>query len=225
MHGLFITGTDTDVGKTIITTGLIKYFRASQFTTCGVKPVCCGGKEDVEAIIAENQNEVPESTINPLYLEQSAAPLSITSAVPPLSEVISPILGLPHDYIITEGAGGWHVPVSADWNMDNLAIKLNFPVIMVIANKLGALNHSVLTANAILSSGLPLIGYFLNTIEETEYPIAQKTNSETLKGLLPCPCLGEIPLNGASLSSIPLQSALKNHALPDLPLHFFPTRN
>lgn len=220
--GLFITGTDTDVGKTVVTSGLITFLKNCGLDACGVKPVCCGGTEDLEEIQRANVTPLPKKNLNPLYLEKPAAPQSITQDILPLSEVLAPIQLLAHDFIIAEGAGGWKVPVSRSWDMESLAVKLGFPVVLVIGNKLGCLNHTLLTVQAIERSDLPLVGYFLNTTQETEYVHAQETNQQTLKELLPYPCLGNIPLGGASLPSAPLTEVLKMKSREEIPLHLFP---
>lgn len=221
-EGLFITGTDTDVGKTIITCGLIQFFNQIGVKSYGVKPVCCGGTEDLDMIAAANPSRLPQKTLNPLYLKEPAAPQSIQSAIPPLIEVTQPLQEAPGELTIVEGAGGWKVPVSNEWGMEALAVSLSLPVIIVVANKLGALNHTLLTVQAIQAVKLPILGFFLNTLEETPYSHAQSTNKAVLEELLPYPCLGEIPLGGGSIDSAPLLEALKINTDLDLPLHFFP---
>lgn len=206
--GLFITGTDTDVGKTVVTTGLVRFLNASGLLTYGVKPVCCGGTEDLEAIRAANPTELPSENLNPVYLNQPAAPLSIDAAIPPLSQVVSQFDEIETDLLVVEGAGGWMVPVCAEWDMERLAQRLSLPVILVVANKLGALNHALLSAQAIENAGLSLAGFYLNNLEITDYPHAQATNREILAQLLPCPCLGEIPIGGGELDGAPLLQAL-----------------
>lgn len=182
--------------------------------------------DDIESIQAANTSNgnpaLPKHVVNPLYLEHPAAPKSITSKTPELDTVLKPIKSLDNELIIAEGAGGWVVPVSSAWNMEDLAVSLGYPVILVISNRLGALNHSVLTARAIQSTGLPLLGFFINTVEESEYTLAQSTNREVLKELLPCPCLGEIPKGGAEISSKSLCKVLKMRPQTDLPLQFYP---
>ena len=222
-QGVFITGTDTDVGKTMVSSTLLAYFNAAGLKTLGVKPVCCGGREDVTALQAVNSTagySYTDQEINPLFLSEPAAPVSLDHACPSALDLATSLNSLSDDGLLIEGAGGWAVPVTVEWGMDDLAVALGRPVIIVVANKLGALNHSLLTARAVLQAGLPLLGYVLNTIEESEYSHAQQTNREVLDALMPCPCLAEIPLGGGSVSSAPLRKALKMPNLLDLPLHF-----
>ncbi len=220
--GLFITGTDTDVGKTVITCGLIQFFNQLGIESFGVKPVCCGGTDDLDMISAANPSHLPKKILNPLYLEKPAAPQSIQTVIPPLKEVLRQLYKTPGSLTIVEGAGGWKVPVSKEWDMEALAISLDHPVIIVVANKLGALNHTLLTVQAIQAAQLHIVGFFLNTVEETAYSHAQSTNKAVLEELLPYPCLGEIPVGGASIDSLPLLESLKISSEIDLPLHFFP---
>jgi len=192
--GVFITGTDTDVGKTMVSRALLEYLNTAGHKIMGVKPVCCGARDDVKLIQSENRSAgffLSEDEVNPID-----APL------------------------LVEGAGGWAVPVTSSWGMDDLAVALNLPVIMVVSNKLGALNHSVLTAMAIEAAGLPLLGYILNTMEQSEYTHAQGTNRAVLDELLDSPCLAEIPLGGGKCSSEALRQTLEIPDLLDLPLHF-----
>ena len=221
--GVFITGTDTDVGKTMVSCALLEFFHAAGAPLMGVKPVCCGGREDVEFLQSQNTRRgfhYSDDQINPVYLSEPAAPISLTGAVPELSSVVESLSTLSDTPLLIEGAGGWAVPVTPTWNMEELAVAFQAPVILVISNKLGALNHSILTANAIKAAGLPLIGYILNTVSETEYTHAQETNREVLDQVLSCPCLADIPLGGGECSSEPLRLALKMSNLDDLPLQF-----
>jgi len=221
--GLFITGTDTDVGKTIVSQAILRYLNAAGERTLGIKPVCCGSREDVEALQIINQEAgftFSDDEVNPLFLTEPAAPISVETDLPPLSEIVSSFSAITQSSVLVEGAGGWAVPVTDEWGMDDLATELNLPIILVINNKLGALNHSILTARAIKERGLPLLGYVLNNITETDYPHAQQTNRSILDQVLDAPCLAEIPLDGGQVSSEPLRNALKMCHLLDLPLHF-----
>ena len=217
---LFITGTDTDVGKTVVTTALIAFLNRMGYPTNGVKPICCGGLDDVEAIEAVNASLVERSILNPLYLDEPAAPASIGAPNMAIRDVLSRWDKIDGEFMVVEGAGGWCVPVTETWDMEDLAVEVDAPVIMVVANRLGALNHAQLTARAIQSKGLTLMGYVLNTVSETEYTLAQETNRTVLDELLPCPCLAEVPLGGGYVSANILCEALKIPHRSDLPLHF-----
>jgi len=167
-QGVFITGTDTDVGKTIVSRAILQYLNDAGLRTLGVKPVCCGGREDV-AMLQEVNSEAgftfTDDEVNPLFLSEPAAPISIDGGklmeLPILMDALTSLTDAP---LLVEGAGGWAVPVSDSWGMQDLVVALGLPVIMVVANKLGALNHSVLTAQAIQQAGLPLLGYVLNAL-------------------------------------------------------------
>lgn len=224
--GLFITGTDTDVGKTMISAGIIRFLQQSGLDAAGVKPVCCGSREDLillqEANASKGSAPLPEEVLNLLYLDLPAAPLSITREIPPLTETLSPYQNLEKEFLIVEGAGGWKVPVSEEWDMESVAVALGYPVILTVSNKLGCLNHALLTAQAIKQASLPLHGFFLNTLVKEEDSYAQETNRDILRELLPCPFLGEIPLGGGTVSAAPLIKSLKIPLPVDLPLQFSP---
>jgi len=170
--GVFITGTDTDVGKTMVSRALLEYLNTAGHKIMGVKPVCCGARDDVKLIQSENRSAgffLSDDEVNPIYLSEPAAPISMGETIPNVFEVVNKLMQDSDVPLLVEGAGGWAVPVTSSWGMDDLAVALNLPVIMVVSNKLGALNHSVLTAMAIEAAGLPLLGYILNTMEPSEF--------------------------------------------------------
>jgi len=224
---VFIAGTDTDVGKTMVTVALIKYLRTVGVDAVGLKPVCCGVREDAEKIQYANalNGGVLHSidSINPVYLTEPAAPASIAQAnVAPLQEVLDQIHTVETEFQIVEGAGGWLVPVCHEWDMEALAVQCGHPVLLVVSNRLGALNHAALTAQAIRATGLPLVGFVLNTIAPSSYPLAQQTNLKVLEELLDCPCLAAITPGGNPASSQILNERLKIQTQEDLPLLFAP---
>ncbi len=222
-QGLFITGTDTDVGKTVVSRAILKYLNDAGLRTLGVKPVCCGGREDVTTLQEVNASagfSFAADEVNPLFLSEPAAPISIAGELPELPILLDALTSLTDAPLLVEGAGGWAVPVSDSWGMQDLAVALGLPVIMVVANKLGALNHSVLTAQAIQQAGLPLLGYVLNTVAQTEYAHAQGTNRVILDQVLDAPCLAEVPLGGGFVPSEPLRTVLQKPDLSEAPLDF-----
>ncbi len=210
-NGVFVAGTDTDVGKTVVSAAVLRYLNASGVSALGVKPVCCGVRDDVDRIQQANREvgyDLPDDTVNPLYLLEPAAPASMSVAIPSLSELVTPLQQLEAEFQLVEGAGGWLVPVCQEWDMEALAQEFAYPVILVVSNRLGALNHTLLTVRAIEQAGLPILGYFLNTVKHTEYTHAENTNKDVLDALLPFPCLGSIPHGGGAISSEAIASAL-----------------
>lgn len=194
---LFITGTDTGVGKTYTTALLISALRDSGVDAIGMKPICCGDRDDAETLAAVSAHSEPVDAINPFWLRAPAAPcvaakmekrhLDTTAIVAAFKA-----LAARHDAVLVEGAGGWLVPIRRNYSMADLAAELGLPVIIVAANRLGALNHTLLTVAAIRQSGLPCAGVILNTLTEADHDVAATTNRAVLEEILPVPLLAEI---------------------------------
>ena len=145
----FITGTDTGVGKTYITKVLLESLRADGYDAVGYKPIACGDRDDAY-ILAAASGDMPVEEVNPSWLATPAAPwvaakLENRSIFP--QDLIDGYRRLAdeHEIVLVEGAGGWEVPITEDFSMADLAAALNIPVCVVVANRLGAINHSVLT--------------------------------------------------------------------------------
>jgi dethiobiotin synthetase len=188
--GIFITGTDTGVGKTWVTTRLIKRLRDSGVDAVGMKPVECGGSEDSLAIFEASGGTKAGLTlamVNPVSLPEPLAPAAATTPCHidfgDIGAVYNELAGQ-HEFVIVEGAGGWLVPVDHERTMADLARALDLPVIIVAANRLGVLNHSLLTAGAIRASGLTCRGLFLNEPDPTP-DLSTKTNRVILQKMLP----------------------------------------
>ena len=168
---LFITGTDTGVGKTYFSNLLISAIVSNGENAVGFKPISCGDREDSEILLKSSYPE-PSSIelINPIHLKTPAAPLAasliegkeidITKIKKCHQELVSS-----YDNVIIEGAGGWAVPITTDYHVGDLAAELCSDVLIVVDNKLGALNKTILTANAIRDKGLHLAGVILNHVD------------------------------------------------------------
>ena len=197
MH-FFITGTDTDVGKTHVTCCLLESLVRQGIRCTGYKPVACGDRADALALQKSAGGETPLEQINPLWLRMPAAPMA-AALLENRSIDPSTLLGgfqalsKTHDHILVEGAGGWEVPVSSTYSMADLAVELAIPVIVVVDNKLGALNHTLLTVKAIQARGLECAGIILNYATE-ERDAASISNRALLEQLLPegVPVLDEL---------------------------------
>ena len=168
---LFITGTDTGVGKTYFTRLLLSSIVNRGKKAIGFKPISCGDRKDAEIIMRASFPE-PSSLdlINPIHLKTPAAPVAaalIEGKEINIEEIKDKYKNLVHSYdnVIVEGAGGWAVPITSDYYVGDLAAELCSDVIIVVDNKLGALNKTILTANAIKDKGLNLVGIVLNHIE------------------------------------------------------------
>lgn len=188
-RGVFVTGTDTGVGKTWISTRLVAALRGDGIDAVGMKPIECGGRDDSSALHAVSGAVVSLDEVNPVHLPEPVAPAAIGAAID-LEELKAKFDSLAerHEFVVVEGAGGWRVPVDGARDMSDLAVLLGLPVIAVAANRLGVLNHSLLTCKAIIDSGLPLMALFLNSFGPTDPSCA--TNRTILeKRLAPVPVI------------------------------------
>jgi len=205
MKNYFITGTDTDCGKTFVTALLVKAARAAGVDAIGAKPFCCGPRTDVE-ILAEASGGVELlDAINPVWLQTPAAPRAcelLGEPVADISKALSVVCDLAqkHQQVFCEGAGGWLVPIAKDYTIADFAAELGWPVIVVVRNKLGALNHTLLTLESVRRRGLPLAGIVLNDLEG-QPDEATKTNRQVLEESCACPILTEITRGQTALPS------------------------
>ena len=201
---LFITGTDTSVGKTFVTARLIRYLRAQGLDTVGFKPICCGGREDAEILQAAADGALELNEVNPVWLRTPAAPYTaamIENRTVDLALVRETFAGLRtrHASILVEGVGGWLVPIERDYSVADLAGEFGLPVAVVVKNRLGALNHAALTLHHLRSGAagkLTCAGLILNdgaAPTETEpgepQAIAVATNRSILEDWLGLPVL------------------------------------
>lgn len=164
---LFITGTDTNVGKTYVAAALVREARSRGLDAIGWKPICCGDRADAEALHAASGGAATLAEVNPVWLRAPAAPYAaalIENRQVDLALIrdVAAEIRSRHASIIAEGAGGWAVPILRDYWMRDLARELGWPVLLVAANRLGALNHTLLTLEAIRAAGLRCLGLVLN---------------------------------------------------------------
>lgn len=204
-HKFFITGTNTDVGKTLVSCGLLQKARELGLRTSAIKPVAAGCEKTSEGLrngdaLALQQAmtlELPYSQINPVALAEPIAPHIAAQregkalSVARLAGFCNGVLMQPADFTLLEGAGGWRVPLNPSETLAHLAIQLRLPVVMVVGMTLGCLNHALLTAEAIQKDGLMLAGWVANRIDPAMS--CYEENLATLKALLPAPCVGEVP--------------------------------
>lgn len=193
---LFLTGTDTDVGKTFVAALLVRALRKAGLDTVPMKPFCCGDRKDAEALHAACDGAVLLDTINPVWFVTPAAPYTAAKvehrpADLALVRDIFKRLRARHRSLIVEGVGGWMVPIEKNYFVADLAADFGLPVAVVVRNRLGALNHALLTVRDIERRGLPFAGIILNRTE-TGDDIAAATNRMLLEELLGQPVLYEI---------------------------------
>lgn len=181
---LFLTGTDTGVGKTFTTALLTRALRQAGLGTIALKPLCSGERSDVEILRAASDNALSLDETNPIWLQAPATPLvaaqleNRTLSLDPLVDWFHKLFAK-HSSLLVEGAGGWLVPITESETLADFAARLNLPVIIVVANRLGCLNHTLLTLESIRACGLPCPGIILNHLTP-DSDIAQRTNAQIL---------------------------------------------
>ena len=202
---LFITGTDTDIGKTLVATGLLEAANKQGKRTAAIKPVAAGcsdtgeGPQNEDALMlqAAASTELSYQQVNPVALDEPMAPHIAAKeqgkqlSANRLTGFCRGITLLPVDLVVIEGAGGWRVPLNNRESMAEIPKQLNAEVVLVVGLKLGCINHALLTAQAIRSDGLKIAGWVANTIDEDMLRLDE--NIDTLKQLIDEPCLGVIP--------------------------------
>ncbi len=204
MKGVFVTGTDTDCGKTEIALALMVGLRELGLSALGMKPVASGCErtadglrnEDARRLRAQGSRDLPYELINPYAFEPPIAPhiAAGQAGVEIELDVIksgAQRLATEADYLIVEGVGGWRVPLGPSLSVSDLPSTLDLPVILVCGIRLGCINHSLLTAESIKASGARLIGWAANQIDP--YMLSCDENLATLAALLAVPCLGVVP--------------------------------
>lgn len=197
----FITGTDTEVGKTFAACALLHALRQQGWKALGMKPVAAGldaeGKnEDVEQLIAASSFVAPREWVNPYAFCAAVAP-HIAAAEEgrtiELAHIVSVFKQLSEraDRLVVEGVGGFCVPLGSGGNTADLAAMLNLPVILVVGMRLGCINHALLTGQAIAAQGLKLAGWIANRIDPGMSRFEE--NLATLQDHIAAPLLGIIP--------------------------------
>ena len=194
----FVTGTDTGVGKTYVSCLILEALRQAGRSVAAYKPVCCGDRDDAHALLeASGRDDLPVDELNPLWLKSPAAPLAaamIENQTVDFDDLVERGRKLAEmaDCLVVEGAGGWEVPLTGKQTMADLAQALGAPVIVVIDNKLGALNHTILTVRQIAARGLDCAGLVLNQVSD-ERDAASISNRIVLEQVLDdAPILAEL---------------------------------
>jgi len=208
-RGYFVTGTDTGVGKTLVTAALLLAARAQGRRALGLKPLAAGATQAGAALVNDDalllqqcSEPVPDyREVNPVLLAEALAPhiaarhAGRTLAAAPLqAHVQQVVVNRRPEVVLVEGAGGWLVPLNERETMADLAAGLGYPVILVVALRLGCLNHALLTARAIAAAGLPLAGWVANSPGPAM--AALEENLQTLEQRLPALRLGTVPYLG-----------------------------
>ncbi|WP_367680189.1 dethiobiotin synthase [Candidatus Fukatsuia anoeciicola] len=200
----FITGTDTGIGKTIASCALLQAANKNGYYTAGYKPVASGGvtttagirNSDALALQANSNQKLAYSQVNPLIFIEATSPhiaCELEKRTIELTELSQGLRQLENkaNWLVIEGAGGWFTPLSTQITFADWVKQEALPVILVIGIKLGAINHALLTAQAIKIAGLNLVGWIANHIDHTTK--RQQEYLSTLITLLPAPLIGIIP--------------------------------
>ena len=191
----FVTGTDTGVGKTYVTRVIVEMQRREGIDAVAYKPVACGDREDAE-ILAKASGGLALDLINPVFLKTAVSPYvaslleNQTFSKEALLEGYRQ-LATAHEQVFVEGAGGWEVPLLAGYRFSDFAKDLNLPVIVVAGNRLGVLNHLLLTIDAIRAKGLTCAGVYLNQLGD-ELDTAMITNRGVIEDLAGVPLLDHL---------------------------------
>ena len=204
-HKFFIAGTDTDVGKTLVSTGLLAAANRHGLTTAAIKPVAAGCRQtagglrndDALAMQALINMPLTYQMINPIALEPAIAPhialqqinQTVTSAE--LAKHCRNVLTMGAGLVVIEGAGGWRTPINDNETLAELPKSMKWPVILVVGMRLGCLNHTLLTVEAMQRDGVEITGWIANKIAPDMN--VYEDNIASLKQRLSAPCLGEIP--------------------------------
>ena len=209
MSHYFVTGTDTDAGKTLVTAALLAKARRQGRTTLGLKPVAAGCERNggtlrnIDALLLQAFSSPPVeyAAVNPVALEPPIAPhlaarrAGLRLHLDELEAAIRGTLAVtPRNIVLIEGAGGWRVPLNETEDLSSLSVRLGLPVIFVVGMRLGCISHARLTLDAIRADGLHVAGWVATQIDPAMRDYDD--NLETLHQCLEAPCLGAIPWLG-----------------------------
>jgi dethiobiotin synthetase len=223
-RGVFVTGTDTGIGKSIVSATLLAALNRSGRRAAGMKPVASGCRSaaagprnaDAELLLAYSAGAPDYRAVNPYALPEAIAP-HLAAAAAGVEVRLAPILAgfaalsTNADCVVVEGVGGWAVPLSPALMQADLVRALQLPVVLVVGLRLGCLNHALLSARAIAADGCALIGWIGNRIDPAMACVDE--NIATLRERLPAPCLGALPFH-----AMPDPAALARYVDSVLPL-------
>lgn len=202
-HIWFVAGTDTEVGKTVVSTALLTAANRLGLQTLGLKPLAAGCEETPDGLRNDDALKLQQAAsvrlsydqVNPIALQAAVAP-HIAAGEQRLSaeRIVAYCRGAlmqRADLVVIEGAGGWRVPLNARETLARVPQLMELPVILVVGMKLGCINHALLTAEAIARDGLQLVGWVANQIDPNM--ACHDENLQTLKERLRAPLLGSLP--------------------------------
>ena len=216
MKSVFITGTDTDAGKTYVSCLLLKGFAAHNISAIGLKPIAAGadadGKNaDAKLLQALSAVSLPYESVNPLLLQAPVAPHlaaaseGVTLDFAVLDQQLTDTATLPVAIRLIEGAGGWLLPIDDKLYLADWVVQQRLPVILVVGMKLGCLNHAMLTARELQRSGVTVLGWVANVIDPAM--LLLDDNIADLTQRLPWPRLAIVPFQATPPAQLAQQLA------------------
>lgn len=202
MHSFFVTGTDTDAGKTFVSMALLQGLAQAGQQCIAAKPIAAGveadGKNQDAVFLQQAANLVlPYELVNPILFTEPVAPHLAAARHQRvideqlLDQNLQQLQSYKADYLLIEGAGGWLLPIAAERYLADWVSKQQLPVLLVVGIKLGCLNHAMLTVREIKRSGLPLLGWVANCVDP-DMALLQE-NIDDLQQRIASPCLGVVP--------------------------------
>jgi len=228
--GYFITGTDTDVGKTWISLGIVEALKQQGKKVGVMKPVSAGcektanGLRNEDALLLQKHSNIEQDyeLINPYAFEPAIAPhiaaadTGVRMDIETLYQNLQTI-EQQSDCVVVEGAGGWMVPLNDFQTMADLAKRFQMPVILVVGMRLGCLSHALLTVEAIRATGVPLVGWVANQVSAEMNCLDE--NIKTLQQMIDAPMLGQVPhlewLDGSAIAANISLPTERNSLRPD----------
>jgi len=220
--GLYVTGTDTGIGKSVASAALLHVLRARGLRAVGMKPVASGCErtpqgwrnEDALALLEASDPRPAYEDINPYALPQPLAPELAAADAGVKIELATIVsahqrLAAQADAVVVEGVGGWAAPLSASLEQVDVVRALRLPVVLVVGLRLGCISHARLSARAIAADGVQLIGWIANDIDPAM--ARRDDNFAILQRVLPVPCWGRLPF-----AVLPDPRVLANELAPAL---------
>jgi dethiobiotin synthetase len=226
VKGFFITGTDTEIGKTFITAALTRALAATGLRVAPIKPLAAGQtwrnsrwiNEDVAELLEAQELGLSDAEVGPLQFREPCAPHIAAKLEGGTIDRVALLAAIrataaKADIALVEGVGGFRVPLADSWDTADLAADLGLPVILVVGLRLGCINHALLTAEAIRARGLKLAAWVANTVDPHQPHVAD--NLASLQAGLKAPCLGHLPRLSDPLAApacLDLSALLIEHA-------------
>ena len=203
-QGFFVTGTDSGVGKTLVSAALIHALRINGLRVCGMKPVASGCIETGQGRINEDADILIEASnvsadydlicpyrfLSPIAPHIAAKQEGVAISCDHLVDCYQQLQSF-SDVVVVEGVGGWQVPINDEQTMSDVAIELALPVVIVVGGRLGCINHAQLTAESMLASGLSVAGWVFNQIDPDLQQLAEVKQS--LQSRMPGVLMADIP--------------------------------